>query len=49
MVLLMQLKQTALMYAVMYGGDEEIFVLLIEHGADVMIKNCVSFICEIVI
>ena len=33
MAMLMQGEQTALMYAVMIG-DEEIFDLLIEHGAD---------------
>ena len=43
MAMLMQGEQTALMYAVMIG-DEEIFDLLIEHGADVMMKNWVSFI-----
>ena len=43
MAMLMQAKQTALMFAV-WIGDEEIFDLLIEHGADVMMKNCVSFI-----
>ena len=43
MAMLMQVKETALMHAVTIG-DEEIFDLLIEHGADVMMKNCVSFI-----
>ena len=43
MAMLMQGKQTALMYAV-YAGDEEIFDLLIEHSADVMMKDYVSFI-----
>ena len=43
MAMLMQLEKTALMYAVEMD-DEEIFDLLIEHGADVMMKNCVSFI-----
>ena len=43
MAMLMQIERTALMYAVKIG-DEEIFDLLIEHGADVMMKDCVSFI-----
>ena len=43
MPMLMQGKHTALMSAVAIG-DEEIFDLLIEHCADVMMKNCVSFI-----
>ena len=41
--MLMQAKQTALMFAVEIC-DEEIFDLLMEHGADVMMKDCVSFI-----
>ena len=41
--MLMQGNETALMCAVGIG-DEEIFDLLIEHGADVMMKDCVSFI-----
>ena len=43
MAMLMQWDETALMYAVRIG-DEVIFDLLIEHGADVMMKNWVSFI-----
>ena len=43
MVILMQWGKTALMYAAM-GGHEEIFDLLIEHSADVMLKDLVSFI-----
>ena len=43
MAMLMQGNGTALMYAVS-TGDEEIFDLLIEHGADVMMKDWVSFI-----
>ena len=43
MAMLMQFRETALMYAV-WIGDEEIFDLLIEHGADVMMKGYVSFI-----
>ena len=43
MAMLMQGNETALMYAV-WICDEEIFDLLMEHGADVMMKDCVSFI-----
>ena len=43
MAMLMQTKRTALMFAVEIG-DEEMFDLLIEHSADVMMKDCVSFI-----
>ena len=43
MAMLMQGKQTALVYAVGIG-DEVIFDLLIGHGADVMMKGWVSFI-----
>ena len=41
--MLMQLGRTALMCAAT-KGDEEIFNLLMEHNADVMKKDCVSFI-----
>ena len=43
MAMLMQFERTALMYAAVIG-DDEIFDLLIEHSADVMMKDCVSFI-----
>ena len=38
-----QAEQTALMLAVLIG-DEEMLDLLMEHGADVMMKDNVSFI-----
>ena len=43
MAMLMQWGGTALMCTAK-GGDEEIFDVLIEHSADVMMKNNVSFI-----
>ena len=43
MVMWMQWRRTALMYATKQG-DEEICDLLIKHNADVMMKTIVSFI-----
>ena len=48
MVMLMQYGRTALMIAAT-TGDEEIFDLLLEHEADVMQRDYVSFVSEIFI